>query len=160
MMRRTGAYSSAMDTSLRSRTRSFALAGLLVAVVVTVLAPLVGGSGMNYGRLMRHEAPDWGIFINLRVPRTLLALLVGGALSASGALFQALLRDALATPSSLGVSAAASLGAVIALAFFPGEETGLPVSIADEPLSCVALGTGKVLEHINTHKQVLSSVYY
>ena len=40
------------------------------------------------------------------------------------------------------------------------EETGLPVSIADEPLSCVALGTGKVLEHINTHKQVLSSVYY
>ena len=39
-------------------------------------------------------------------------------------------------------------------------ETGLPVSIADEPLSCVALGTGKVLEHINTHKQVLSSVYY
>ena len=127
MMRRTGAYSSAMDTSLRSRSRSFALAGLLVAVVVTVLAPLVGGSGMNYGRLMRHEAPDWGIFINLRVPRTLLALLVGGALSASGALFQALLRDALATPSSLGVSAAASLGAVIALAFFPGEETGLPV---------------------------------
>jgi rod shape-determining protein MreB len=40
------------------------------------------------------------------------------------------------------------------------EETGLPVSIAEEPLSCVALGTGKVLEHINTHKQVLSSVYY
>ena len=40
------------------------------------------------------------------------------------------------------------------------EETGLPVSIADDPLSCVALGTGKVLEHINTHKQVLSSVYY
>jgi rod shape-determining protein MreB len=40
------------------------------------------------------------------------------------------------------------------------EETGLPVSIADEPLSCVALGTGKVLEHINSHKQVLSSVYY
>ena len=116
-----------MDTSLRSRARSFALAGLVVAVVVTVLAPLVGGSGMNYGRLMRQEAPDWGIFINLRIPRTLLALLVGGALSAAGALFQALLRDALATPSSLGVSAAASLGAVVALSFFPGEETGLPL---------------------------------
>jgi rod shape-determining protein MreB len=40
------------------------------------------------------------------------------------------------------------------------EQTGLPVSIADEPLSCVALGTGKVLEHLNTHRQVLSSVYY
>ena len=40
------------------------------------------------------------------------------------------------------------------------ERTGLPVSIADEPLSCVALGTGKVLEHLNSHRQVLSSVYY
>ncbi|MDZ4739461.1 MAG: rod shape-determining protein [Alphaproteobacteria bacterium] len=40
------------------------------------------------------------------------------------------------------------------------DQTGLPVSIADEPLSCVALGTGKVLEHLSTHRQVLSSVYY
>ena len=37
--------------------------------------------------------------------------------------------------------------------------TGLPVSIADDALSCVALGTGKALEHIRTMKHVLSSVY-
>ncbi|MDO8423151.1 MAG: rod shape-determining protein [Parvibaculum sp.] len=39
------------------------------------------------------------------------------------------------------------------------DETGLPVSIADDALSCVALGTGKALEHIRTMKNVLSSVY-
>jgi rod shape-determining protein MreB len=39
------------------------------------------------------------------------------------------------------------------------EETGLPVSIADEPLSCVAMGTGLALEHIRTMRHVLSSVY-
>ena len=39
------------------------------------------------------------------------------------------------------------------------EETGLPVSIADEPLSCVAMGTGMALEQIRTMKHVLSSVY-
>ncbi|MEQ9519111.1 MAG: rod shape-determining protein [Parvibaculum sp.] len=39
------------------------------------------------------------------------------------------------------------------------DETGLPVSIADDALSCVALGTGKSLEHIKTMKHVLSSVY-
>ncbi|NBG96565.1 rod shape-determining protein [Pyruvatibacter mobilis] len=39
------------------------------------------------------------------------------------------------------------------------EETGLPVSIADEPLSCVAMGTGMALEHIRTMRHVLSSVY-
>jgi len=38
-------------------------------------------------------------------------------------------------------------------------ETGLPVSIADEALSCVALGTGKVLEHLKTMKHVITTVY-
>jgi len=38
-------------------------------------------------------------------------------------------------------------------------ETGLPVSIADEALSCVALGTGKVLEHLKSMKHVVTSVY-
>lgn len=37
--------------------------------------------------------------------------------------------------------------------------TGLPVSLADEPLSCVALGTGRALEEIRTLKNVLSSMY-
>ena len=39
------------------------------------------------------------------------------------------------------------------------DATGLPVTVADEPLSCVALGTGKALEHLKTLKHVLSSVY-
>ncbi|MGI4851851.1 MAG: rod shape-determining protein [Janthinobacterium lividum] len=39
------------------------------------------------------------------------------------------------------------------------EATGLPVSVADEPLLCVALGTGMALEHIGTMKKVLSDVY-
>jgi rod shape-determining protein MreB len=39
------------------------------------------------------------------------------------------------------------------------EDTGLPVSIADEPLSCVALGTGKALEHMKTMRNILSVAY-
>jgi iron complex transport system permease protein len=99
---------------------------LLATIVVIISTPFLGGSGMDYARLLRREAPDWNIFIHLRVPRTLLALLVGSALSASGTLFQSLLRDALATPSSLGVSAAASLGAVLVIALFPTAEFSLP----------------------------------
>ncbi|TNC97198.1 MAG: rod shape-determining protein MreB [Stygiobacter sp.] len=37
--------------------------------------------------------------------------------------------------------------------------TGLPVSIADDPLSCVALGTGRALEEMPKLKNVLSSMY-
>ncbi len=39
------------------------------------------------------------------------------------------------------------------------DETGLPVSLADEPLSCVALGTGKALEQHKKMRHVLSTVY-
>ncbi|HAH10652.1 MAG TPA: rod shape-determining protein [Alphaproteobacteria bacterium] len=40
------------------------------------------------------------------------------------------------------------------------DKTGLPVSIADDPLTCVALGTGKVLENPRRMRHVLSSVYF
>ena len=64
---------------------------------------------------MHNQAPDALIFVQLRVTRTLLALFAGGALSLGGTLFQAVLRDALATPYTLGVSTGASLGAVIVI---------------------------------------------
>jgi iron complex transport system permease protein len=56
----------------------------------------------------------------LRVPRSLLAALVGGALAASGAVFQALLRNPLAEPYVLGVSGGAAVGAVMAIVFGAG----------------------------------------
>ena len=39
------------------------------------------------------------------------------------------------------------------------EETGLPISIADDPLSCVALGTGRVLENTKGMRHVLSTAF-
>jgi iron complex transport system permease protein len=116
-----------MAADLRHRARNVLLLSLLAAVAATAICPFVGGSGMDYANLLQRQAPDWTIFINLRVPRTLLALLTGAALSGAGALFQALLRDALATPSSLGVSSAAALGAVTAIAFYPSDDAAFPV---------------------------------
>lgn len=125
-MRTEGCF-SLMASELRGRARKVFAVSLLVAVAAAVVCPFLGGSGMDYGKLWAREAPDWGIFVNLRVPRSLLALLTGAALSGAGALFQALLRDALATPSSLGVSAAAALGAVAAISFYPGETMWFPL---------------------------------
>ncbi|HEX5726104.1 MAG TPA: iron ABC transporter permease [Longimicrobiaceae bacterium] len=51
----------------------------------------------------------------LRLPRAVLAAVVGGALAASGATFQALLRNPLAEPYILGVSGGAAVGAVVAI---------------------------------------------
>jgi len=60
------------------------------------------------------------IVFDLRLPRILLGILVGAALSVAGASFQALLRNPLADPYVLGVSSGAALGSILALILAPG----------------------------------------
>ncbi len=90
-------------------------AAALVAVLATM--PLVGTAQLDLGRAMAGQSPDYELLVNLRLPRVLLAMLAGGGLALAGALFQGLLREALATPYTLGVSSGASLGAVVAICF-------------------------------------------
>jgi len=61
------------------------------------------------------SAAHQAIVLQIRLPRVLLALVVGGGLSASGVLFQGSLRNPLADPYIIGVSSGASLGAAVAL---------------------------------------------
>jgi iron complex transport system permease protein len=58
--------------------------------------------------------PDGIVLLQVRLPRTLLALLVGGGLGLSGAVLQGALRNPLADPGLLGITGTAGLGAVIA----------------------------------------------
>jgi iron complex transport system permease protein len=59
--------------------------------------------------------PDYEILVRFRLPRIVLACLVGAALACSGVVFQALLRNPLADPYILGISSGAGLGAIIAV---------------------------------------------
>jgi iron complex transport system permease protein len=63
------------------------------------------------------DDPRWAIVFGLRLPRTILAVMVGGALGLSGAALQGYTRNALADPGVLGVSSVAALGAVLTLYF-------------------------------------------
>jgi iron complex transport system permease protein len=92
-------------------------AGMALFVAAAVGLPFLGPTPLDFGRVWAHRDPDWSILTNLRLSRTLLGLFAGGALALAGSLFQSLLRDALATPYTLGVSTGASLGAVVAIAF-------------------------------------------
>ena len=92
------------------------------AVAVCLLAPLVGSTSINFWRVFDSSIPfaenaDAQIFFVARLPRVLAAVLVGSSLAASGVVLQALLRNPLATPFTLGVSAGAALGAMLALTF-------------------------------------------
>ncbi len=86
-----------------------------------LLAPTVGSTPISLWRAFDRSIPwadnvDAQIFFVARLPRVLAAGLVGGALAASGVVLQALLRNPLATPFTLGVSAGAALGAMLAIA--------------------------------------------
>ncbi|MBI4885742.1 MAG: iron ABC transporter permease [Acidobacteria bacterium] len=85
-------------------------------VTAAIVLPFIGPSRIDLAGVWHGQEPDWSILTRLRVSRTLLGLCAGGALALAGSLFQSMLRDALATPYTLGVSTGASLGAVLAIA--------------------------------------------
>ena len=92
------------------------------AIAVCLSAPLIGSTSIDFSRVFDRSIPfadniDAQIFFVARLPRVMAGAMVGSALAASGVIFQALLRNALATPFTLGVSAGAALGAILALTF-------------------------------------------
>jgi iron complex transport system permease protein len=93
-----------------------------LALLALLLAPLVGSTPITLTRVFDRSVPfaenvDAQIFFVARLPRVLAAALVGAALALAGVVFQALLRNPLASPDTLGVSAGAALGAVLAITF-------------------------------------------
>ncbi len=95
--------------------------GLAVACLLALLmACFLGSTSMGVSRVFASlfgggEAGDAIIIWQIRFPRALAALLVGMALGMSGAALQGLLRNPLAEPGVLGVSATAALGATFVL---------------------------------------------
>lgn len=114
--------------------RPFALAATALLLAATVVAGVAWGAvrlppGEVVTRLLEHDRTGSGYIVwNLRLPRVLLAVLVGVNLGLAGALLQSLTRNPLAEPHLLGISAGAGLAAVLALKLAPGIPfTRLPV---------------------------------
>lgn len=103
-----------ISAGVRTRWVPGAASIFLLALVVL---PWIGPGPLDLDRIWHRQAPDYGIFVQLRISRTLLGLFSGAALALGGCLFQAMLRDALATPYTLGVSAGSALGAVVVIFF-------------------------------------------
>jgi len=108
--------------------RALALLGVLW-LVTAVVAPTVGSQSLSWVDVFTEPSSTAGqIFWHLRLPRVLLGLLAGGALAIGGAAFQALFRNPLAEPYTLGVASGAALGAVLAHQLAPTGLSGtLPV---------------------------------
>lgn len=98
----------------------------LIVAALALVAIRVGAAELRWAEIAAAFAgrgdPDLAYIVwNYRLPRILLAILVGGALSVSGLAAQAMLRNPLAAPDTLGVSSGAALGAVAAVLLLPPE---------------------------------------
>lgn len=114
---------SAVGEAMRRRGHAWSWGILSVAVPLLFIASLlVGPAGLDpvdaiLGLFGQGSRAAVLIVQDVRLPRALLALMVGATLGLSGAALQGLLRNPLAEPGLIGVSGAAALGAVVALYF-------------------------------------------
>jgi iron complex transport system permease protein len=112
----------------RWRSRIYAIVGLVLLLGITIIVTLaIGSTNIPFDTVWHvlfsklpftHAEPTWAstidtIIIDIRLPRLLLAGLVGAALAVAGATYQGLFRNPLADPYLIGVSQGAALGAVI-----------------------------------------------
>lgn len=104
----------------------------ILAAVLLAAAPFVGPFDAWHGFFPSDQGRS--IVFRLRLPRAVVAFAVGGILATSGLVCQVLLRNALATPTTLGVSGGAALGASLAIA------TGWSLSMINGPLVAAVLG--------------------
>ena len=120
---------------------------LLAAAVLALfgLSLLIGPAGMRASESLTALLGDQGalsmVMREIRLPRAILAVMVGASLGLSGAAMQGYLRNPLAEPGLIGVSGAAALGAVIALqtGFATAFALALPLSALGGALVAVLL---------------------
>ena len=101
--------------------------GFVVMCIATLFALSTGYQPIEWSQLQTDEIART-IFFRLRAPRVVLGLLVGGSLAGVGAALQALFRNPLASPFTLGVSGGGALGASVAIALgFGANIAGIPL---------------------------------
>ncbi|WP_332060336.1 FecCD family ABC transporter permease [Bartonella sp. CB74] len=110
----------------RAHLGKILLLSLIMFLIFSVFGGLLNGaSNVSFINLLHvmltqdfsvsSKTRDYLIFIDIRLPRIILGLLVGASLAVSGVLMQGLFRNPLADPGIVGVSAGAGLGAILAI---------------------------------------------
>jgi len=88
----------------------------LLWLIISLISVFMGTyGGASLGTIFSGDELTNTIFFKIRIPRVLMATVAGGTLAISGAALQALFRNPLASPFTLGISGGASLGALVAI---------------------------------------------
>jgi iron complex transport system permease protein len=101
--------------SLERRLGVVVAAGVLAVAAALLVSCALGAQPISLRAALAGAEPDHTILLRLRIPRAVLAAIVGAALAGAGVALQALLRNPLAEPFVLGVSGGAALGGTVVI---------------------------------------------
>ena len=140
----TAASVAVQRSGIRGRTRTITLVLSAIAVVLVTVSLSVGAYTLPIPDLLQTlsgqgSGSDNFIIFRLRMPRLVLAVLVGCAFGIAGALFQTLLRNPLASPDIIGISQGASVAAAFSILILGF--SGAAVSLAAF-LGAIVVATG------------------
>lgn len=135
----------------------------LLFLAAAAVLPWFGSAPVDPGKALADPGPDRLILLELRLPRTLLALFAGGCLGLAGAVFQALLRESLATPYTLGIASGASFAVALATASGATEWSGLPVSwlaalLGAGAVTLLVAGLGRAGGRLSSFRMLLAGI--
>ncbi len=137
--RRHSEIQSQRQDARGSRRLRYAIPLLFIFMIIAFCIGLyVGYQNLNFTRL-RYDPVARNVFFRLRLPRVIMAAIVGSSLASVGAALQSLFRNPLAEPFTLGVSGGAALGAGIAIVL------GLGIRVVGVPIIFLAAFAGSLL---------------
>ncbi|WP_430789664.1 FecCD family ABC transporter permease [Virgibacillus flavescens] len=122
--------------SRKTSTKIILFITVLFLLAISILASLrIGAVSINYGEIFQsfiadEQTKEFLIIQDLRLPRTLIAIIIGASLAIAGAIMQAITMNPLASPQIFGVNAGASLVVVLSLVFLPDLSSGSLVYFA------------------------------
>ena len=138
---------------------------LIIALcILSLVAIAVGSAGYSVPEILRalfseEKSTIKVIVLNLRLPRLLLAILIGSTLSASGALLQSVMRNPLADPGTIGVSAGAGTAATTILLLFPQLTNSVPLfAFGGAALACFLIYSMAWKRGVDPTRIILSGV--
>lgn len=152
---------------MRKSSQQILLVGLFALLLILIVYSANSGAlKLSFTQLinMSFDDPLWNIWCNIRLPRIILAVVVGMALATSGAVMQGLFRNPLADPGLLGISSGASLMVGVTILFpavFPpimmlyGK---MIVAFAGSLFICVLIYLYSLNEQCNLAKMILLGV--
>ena len=141
-----------------------AIALLIILVILCLVSISVGSAGYSIPEILQQITKEGNnpvkvIVLNLRLPRILLAIMIGACLSTSGALLQSVMKNPLADPGTIGVSAGAATAASTIILLFPTMTGSLPLfAFGGAALACFFIYSMAWKQGVDPTRIILSGV--